>query len=79
MISHHNEIQDELSDLMSKALFPSAVHDEPKIYPSHPTEQKIDLEHQANPVVHKLSQEPRQRPRRCADSWPMGSRDRLYN
>jgi hypothetical protein len=48
-------IQDELSDLASKALFPSVLHDEPKIYPSQsPTEQKNDLEHQANPVIHNF-------------------------
>jgi hypothetical protein len=32
----HNEIKDELCDLLSKALVPSAVRDEPRIYPSRP-------------------------------------------
>jgi hypothetical protein len=36
VISCHNEIQDELSNLASKALIPSAVCDKPRIYPSHP-------------------------------------------
>jgi hypothetical protein len=36
VISRHNEIRDELSDLASKALIPSAVRDEPRIYPSRP-------------------------------------------
>jgi hypothetical protein len=31
----HNEIKDELCDLLSKALDPSAVWDKPIIYPSH--------------------------------------------
>jgi hypothetical protein len=49
-----NKIQDKLSDLASKALVPSAVGNEPKIYPSLPAEQKKDLEHQANPVIHNF-------------------------
>jgi hypothetical protein len=32
----HNEIKDELCDLLTKALVPSAVRDEPRIYPSRP-------------------------------------------
>jgi hypothetical protein len=37
VIMHHNEIKDELCDLLSKALVPSsAVHDEPIIYPCRP-------------------------------------------
>jgi hypothetical protein len=33
----HNEIKDELCDLLSKALVPSAVHNQPIIYPYYPT------------------------------------------
>jgi hypothetical protein len=40
VISRHNEIRDELSDLSSKAFIPSAVRDEPKIYFSRPVEKK---------------------------------------
>jgi hypothetical protein len=39
MILHYNEIWDELSDLASKALFPSLVRNKPRIYPSHPAGQ----------------------------------------
>ncbi len=38
VISRHNEIRDELSDLASKAFTPSAVRDEPKIHLSRPAE-----------------------------------------
>jgi hypothetical protein len=34
VVSRHNEIRDELSDLASKAFFPSAVRDEPIIHTS---------------------------------------------
>jgi hypothetical protein len=40
MICCHNEIQDELSDLATKALFPSSVRDEPKILNSRVLESK---------------------------------------
>jgi hypothetical protein len=39
VISCHNKIQDELSDLASKALIPSVVHDKPRIYSSRPLNQ----------------------------------------
>ena len=41
VICRHNEIRDELSDLASKALIPSALRNEPRIHPSRPaTEEK---------------------------------------
>ncbi len=41
VICRHNEIRDELVDLASKALIPSAVRDEPRIHSSHAaTEEK---------------------------------------
>jgi hypothetical protein len=36
VIMRHNEIKDELCDLLTKALVPSAVRDEPRIYPCRP-------------------------------------------
>jgi hypothetical protein len=39
VISRHNEIRDELVDLASKALTPSAVRDEPRIHTSRPAVQ----------------------------------------
>jgi hypothetical protein len=50
LISRHNEIRDELSDLASKALAPSAVRDEPKIHTCRNPEEKSDKENQANSV-----------------------------
>jgi hypothetical protein len=50
VISHHDEIRDELSDLASKALAPSAVRDEPKIYTCRNSEEKSEKENQANSV-----------------------------
>ncbi len=52
VISRHNEIRDELSDLASKAFTPSAVRDEPKIHLSRPAEKKTTLA-QPNPSVMK--------------------------
>jgi hypothetical protein len=40
VISRYNEIQDALSDLAFRALFPSAVHDKPRINSSRPAEVK---------------------------------------
>jgi hypothetical protein len=54
VISRHNKIQDKLSDLASKALFPSAVCNKPRIHPSCPTEKKTDLEEPSNPVSRNL-------------------------
>jgi hypothetical protein len=54
VISCHNEIQDELSDLASKALFPSAVCDKPRIRTTCPTEQKTDLKAPSHPVSRNL-------------------------
>jgi hypothetical protein len=50
VISRHNEIRDELSDLASKAFIPSAVRDEPKIFYSRPVEKKA-ASNQPNPSV----------------------------
>jgi hypothetical protein len=50
VISRHNEIRDELSDLASKALAPSAVCDEAKIHTCHNPEEKSDKGNQANSV-----------------------------
>jgi hypothetical protein len=50
VISRHNEIRDELSDLASKALSPSAVREEPKIHACRYPEEKSGKENQANSV-----------------------------
>ena len=50
VISRHNEIRDELSDLASKALSPSSVRDEPKIHNGRTLEGKSDEENKENPV-----------------------------
>ena len=49
MITRHNEIRDELADLASKAINPSAVRDEPKIYPCRPAKELKTSE--TKPVV----------------------------
>ncbi len=54
MIPRHNEIQDELSNLASEALFPSAVCNEPRIHISRPVEKKTDLETPSHPVSRNL-------------------------
>jgi hypothetical protein len=46
--SRHNKIRDELSDPASKALFPSAVRDEPKIHTCRNSEVKLDKENKEN-------------------------------
>jgi hypothetical protein len=50
VISRHNEIRDELSDLASKALSPSPVRDEPKIHTCRSPEVKSDEENEENSV-----------------------------
>jgi hypothetical protein len=50
VISRHNKIRDELSDLASKALSPSSVHDEPKILNSCVLESKGADESKTDPV-----------------------------
>ena len=50
VISRHNEIRDELSDLAIKAFTNSAVRDEPKIHPSRASEPKSDQKSQENSV-----------------------------
>jgi hypothetical protein len=52
VISRHNEIRDELVDLASKALTPSAVRDEPRIHTSRPTEPLRTTDQ--NPVIRDL-------------------------
>jgi hypothetical protein len=65
VISRHNEIQDELSNLASNTLFPSAVHDEPRIHTSCPAKKKTDLEeYPGNPVTHNLCKSRREE---CGD------------
>ncbi len=54
MIFCHNEIRDELSDLASKALVPSAVRDEPRIHTSCAVEKKTVLEAPGCPVSRNL-------------------------
>jgi hypothetical protein len=49
-ISRHNETRDELSDLASKALSPSAVRDEPKTHACRNPEVKSDEENKENSV-----------------------------
>jgi hypothetical protein len=41
VIVRHNKIGDELAGITSKALTPSAVHDEPSIYPHGRTTDKV--------------------------------------
>jgi hypothetical protein len=48
VISRHNEIQDKLSGLASKACFPSAVRDEPIIHTSRASSKK-----QESPAVKR--------------------------
>lgn len=55
VISRHNEIRDELADLASKALYPSAVRDEPKIHPSRPAVKKSAKESSSTPVNRNLT------------------------
>jgi hypothetical protein len=50
MIQRHDEIRDELADLASKAFIPSAVRDEPRIYPGRPAATMPDLD-PADPSV----------------------------
>jgi hypothetical protein len=50
VISSHNEIRDELSDLASKALSPSSVRNKPKIHNSHILELKGVDESKDDPV-----------------------------
>jgi hypothetical protein len=52
VISRHNEIRDELVDLASKALTPSAVRDEPRIHTSRPAEPLRTTDQ--NPVIRNL-------------------------
>jgi hypothetical protein len=49
----HNEIRDELIDLASKAFIPSAVRDEPRIYPGRPAAPMPDLD-PADPSVTRI-------------------------
>jgi hypothetical protein len=54
VIMRHNEIKDELCDLLTKALVPSAVRDEPRIHPCRPaapTPAKEDVVKRINPQV----------------------------
>jgi hypothetical protein len=53
VISHHNKIQDEVSDLASKAFTPSTVCDEPKIHTGRPMEQNA-VEQSSSPVSCNL-------------------------
>jgi hypothetical protein len=50
VISRHNEIRDELSDLAAKALSPSSVSDEPKIHNGRTLEGKIAGDVKENPI-----------------------------
>jgi hypothetical protein len=50
VISRHNEIRDELSDLAPKALSPSSACNEPKIHNSRTMDSKLDEEHKDDPV-----------------------------
>ena len=52
VISRHNEIRDKLVDLASRAFTPSAVRDEPKIYPCRPAVELRTTDQQ--PVIRNL-------------------------
>jgi hypothetical protein len=54
VISGHNEIRDELSDLASKAIIPSAVCDEPLIHNSRTTVEMRASE-ESNPQVTRAT------------------------
>jgi hypothetical protein len=55
VISRHNEIRDELVDLASKALTPSAVRDEPRIHTtSRPAEPVRTSDQNPAPVIRNL-------------------------
>jgi hypothetical protein len=56
VISRHNKIRDELSDLASKAFFPSAVRDEPIIHTSRASEPRSSPGKPASPAVKRLFQ-----------------------
>jgi hypothetical protein len=56
VISRHNKIRDELSNLASKAFFPSAVRDEPIIHSSRPAEPKSSPEKQESPALKRIFQ-----------------------
>ena len=56
VVSRHNEIRDKLSDLASKAFFPSAVRDEPIIHISHAAEPISNPKKQESPAVKFLFQ-----------------------
>jgi hypothetical protein len=56
VISRHNEIQDKLSDLASKAFFPSAVRDKPRIHTSHTVELRSSPGKPESPAVKRLFQ-----------------------
>jgi hypothetical protein len=56
VILRHNEIPEELSDLASKAFFPSAVCDEPRIHTSRAAELKSSPKNQESPAVKRLFQ-----------------------
>jgi hypothetical protein len=50
VISRHNEIRDELSDLADKALSPSSFRDEPKIHNGRTLQGQIADDNKENPV-----------------------------
>jgi hypothetical protein len=56
VISRHNEIRNELSDLASKAFFPSAVRDDPIIHTSCVAEPISSPKKQESPAVKFLFQ-----------------------
>jgi hypothetical protein len=52
----HDEIRDELSDLASKAFFPSVVCDEPRIHTSRAAEPRSNHGKPVSPAVKRLFQ-----------------------
>jgi hypothetical protein len=56
VISRHNEIQDELSDLASRAYLPSAVRDGPRIHTSRAAELRSSPGKPESPSVKRLFQ-----------------------
>jgi hypothetical protein len=56
VISRHNEIRDKLSDLASKAFFPSAVCDEPIIHTGRALELRSSPGKPESPAVKRLLQ-----------------------
>jgi hypothetical protein len=75
VIMRHNKIKDELCDLLTKALVPSAVRDEPRIHPLSPS--CTDSCQRRGCKIHQSASE--RRPRRYSSMWLLGTWHRLHH